>query len=68
MRFVLVPIALIACLWAAPAGAESTLTKPNNDASLRPPHTVGGTLRGVGRPGRLGHQPRHRPAIQPPKD
>jgi hypothetical protein len=67
MRFVLLSIALFACLWALPAHAESALTKPNNDASLRPPHTRG-MMRSGGRPGQVRHQPRHRPAIQQPKD
>ena len=42
MPFVLVPIVLLGWIWAAPAAAQSALTKPNNDASLRRTQGVGG--------------------------
>ena len=38
MRPTLALVVLFACLWAAPAAAESSLTKRNNDATLRKPH------------------------------
>lgn len=65
MRFILLPIALFACLWVAPAGADSALTKPNNDASLRR-----GTIdrSGDGRGSYRRTHPRPRPAIPERKD
>ena len=57
MRYALVLALFSGCLWAASAVAESSLTKPNNDASLRARHPVPGGFRHSPRPR---HLPRRR--------